>query len=741
MQKFDGPDVRTAEDPDTPPFTAEIWVKGVQTKDQLSLWCHKYDCTSLTNMKTDSAHYDSYYPPNSKLKINLVRKCQFADDKKRQPPPPPKTDKKRKRENKRTKCPGTISLTIYKEGKGKVGGYDMLVKLKFQHNLAIECADALRYRCPLPSVKEEFIKLFKCGHSPASALYTYKVDLLKTHGSDYYKVAGDGAYLPDKYRVRYWYNKEFEKAYGTCKEDDMIQRLIQQGKEYDENYGNGDNCVKVDEFNKQIIVVILTPMMKRYHGTREAADIMGIDSGRSFDRHNVAIWHLTSKSYTMSVPLGLMITTSESAEVLAHGLEIYKSMLPVDSFGGRGSDLGPRIVMRDDSSAENAAIAQTWPNAKQLQCIFHVLQAIWRWLWDSDNHISKQHRPYLLCLFRDIMYDTENDINENVKKFKKDKIVKKYQNYKKYVEEQWFSVSHQWALVYRINLPMHGMNTNNITEAAVKISKEQVFQRIKTFNIPQTLDFILTRFELFYEIKMTLVASNRSGDFYMRRGYINDPRKGLKTDSVECIGENEHTVPSETTAGKMYKVNLQLGYCECPVGKWGGPCKHQDVAAYASQKDAPNSLPMNCPKARKKIFYLATGNDTISENWFRGLKDNENEPVHDQGSPNEDTSQSQDINVEDKISTPVESRTQVVNDAEMEDEEDRYSEIDKMLDEVVNDIAQLCRKDKDSIASVKKLCDTYMNKLPYPIAKRSALRTFGKDANVRIPRKHYGTKI
>ena len=34
-----------------------------------------------------------------------------------------------------------------------------------------------------------------------------------------------------------------------------------------------------------------------------------------------------------------------------------------------------------------------------------------------------------------------------------------------------------------------------------------------------------------------------------------------------------------------------------------------------------------------------------------------------------------------------------------------------------------------------------MNKLPYPIAKRSALHTFGKDVNVRIPRKHYGTKI
>ena len=77
----------------------------------------------------------------------------------------------------------------------------------------------------------------------------------------------------------------------------------------------------------------------------------------------------------------------------------------------------------------------------------------------------------------------------------------KYTNYKAYIEQQWFSVSHQWALVYRLKLPLHGMNTNNVTKAAVKLSKEQIFQRIKAFNISQTLDFILTRFDLIYEMK------------------------------------------------------------------------------------------------------------------------------------------------------------------------------------------------------------------------------------------------
>lgn len=742
MEKFDGPDTREEADVDTPPFSAKIWVKAVQSKEELKTWCEKFDNSSLTIMSISKSKYT--FPLKSGLIAKVSRTCRFATARKRKPNPPPESGKTRKRENNRTGCPASMVLTIYKEG--KIGGFHLLVDLEFRHDHPIECADALRHRPSFPFVKEEFISLFKCGHSPSSALYTYKVDLLKRHGANYYKVAGDGAYLPDRYRVRYWYSQEFTKAYGTCNEDDMIQRLIQQGKDYDENFGEGGNCVKVEVHENQIIVVILTPLMKRYHTTKEAADIVGIDSGRSYDRHNVAIWHITTKSYTMSVPLGLMITTSESAAILTKALEIYKSMLPSESFGGKGRDIGPEIVMRDDSAAENAAISQVWPNTKQLQCIFHVLQAVWRWLWDSDNQIAKADRPYLLCLFRDIMYDIENDIKENMKNFKKDKLVMKYKNYKKYIEEQWFSVSHQWALVYRLKLPLHGMNTNNATEAAIKLSKEQVFQRIKAFNIPQTLDFILTRFDLFYEIKMTLVASNRSGGFHkLGRGYINDGKKGIRADSVQNIGDEEYTVPSETTSGKIYRVNLNIGYCECPVGKWGGPCKHQDVAAYASRTDTPNSIPVNCPKTRQKIHYLATGNTTVKESWWRQKTskpdirevENTSTPTNNEAVERAVDSEQQD---EDEYTLPP-TADENGSSTESGNSEREYSELDKLLDEVVTDIKSQYRKDKSFMPSVRKFCQTYKYKLKYPIARRSALHTFGNAANVRIPRKKFGTKI
>uniref|UniRef100_A0A6G5AGM2 Putative mule transposase domain protein n=1 Tax=Rhipicephalus microplus TaxID=6941 RepID=A0A6G5AGM2_RHIMP len=51
----------------------------------------------------------------------------------------------------------------------------------------------------------------------------------------------------------------------------------------------------------------------------------------------------------------------------------------------------PQVLMSDNSSAEKAALQQTWPSARQLLCHFHVAQAEWRWL-TSHNSVDKDQR-------------------------------------------------------------------------------------------------------------------------------------------------------------------------------------------------------------------------------------------------------------------------------------------------------------------------------------------------------------
>ena len=68
-------------------------------------------------------------------------------------------------------------------------------------------------------------------------------------------------------------------------------------------------------------------------------------------------------------------------------------------FGGRGA-AGPRVIMTDDSTSERNALGAVWPEARLLLCIFHVLQAAWRWLFSQKNGIRQQVN---VCLSFNVM--------------------------------------------------------------------------------------------------------------------------------------------------------------------------------------------------------------------------------------------------------------------------------------------------------------------------------------------------
>jgi len=50
---------------------------------------------------------------------------------------------------------------------------------------------------------------------------------------------------------------------------------------------------------------------------------------------------------------------------------------------------------RQYSSAEINALKHNWPNSKHLLCVFNILQAVWRWLWETKNKIPKENEKIL----------------------------------------------------------------------------------------------------------------------------------------------------------------------------------------------------------------------------------------------------------------------------------------------------------------------------------------------------------
>ena len=64
--------------------------------------------------------------------------------------------------------------------------------------------------------------------------------------------------------------------------------------------------------------------------------------------------------------------------------------------GEKDQMMAPRLFMADDDAAEKGALQNQWPDSTQLLCIFHFLQAMWRWLWDSKHEIKKDDRKYVV---------------------------------------------------------------------------------------------------------------------------------------------------------------------------------------------------------------------------------------------------------------------------------------------------------------------------------------------------------
>ncbi|KAF0771860.1 SWIM-type domain-containing protein [Aphis craccivora] len=112
------------------------------------------------------------------------------------------------------------------------------------------------------------------------------------------------------------------------------------------------------------------------HDLPLAKDIVSVDSTSSCDPENHCITFLLTPCAAGAATLG-------------------------NAFDGKGF---PTIFLTDNSDAE-IALNAVWPNSKSLLCIFHILQDLWRWLWDEIGsmyskwcrYVTVEHWTYKEC--------------------------------------------------------------------------------------------------------------------------------------------------------------------------------------------------------------------------------------------------------------------------------------------------------------------------------------------------------
>ena len=104
-------------------------------------------------------------------------------------------------------------------------------------------------------------------------------------------------------------------------------------------------------------------------------------------------------------------------------------------------------------------------------------------------------------------------------------------------------------------------------------------------------------------------------------GFKLPPESVLEVVSEKIVdsGGNMYIVPSFTDPDVIYYVDMDLGICECSVGKDGSPCKHQFIT-WKKHLKGTNFLPFLNPEERKQYSYLAIGK-TLPDSYYEGLHD------------------------------------------------------------------------------------------------------------------------
>nr|XP_054770098.1 uncharacterized protein LOC129277934 isoform X2 [Lytechinus pictus] len=479
--------------------------------------------------------------------------------------------------------------------------YPAEIRLSYIHNHPIMCADALKFRDVSEEAKEELISLFKRKYGPTQAIDMMKYELQLKHGANYLLKAADRAVCPDVQFAHRLYRKVFQEEFGESTGEGMLHSLRTYISHY--NTQAGSECMALDiTSDNKVVMAICTPLMKRVHEeVKHASELVFIDASSNMDRYGCSVFLLLTHSCAGGLPLGVLITSSEAEGVIEAALKLYRSLLPQKSFGGRGVQ-GPALIMTDDSAAEQNALSHVFPASQTLLCVFHVLQATWRWLWNGKNQIPKEQRPNHLQHLKRLIYAcTEEELEELYQESLQDTTLS--DKFKEHLTG-YYGRKEKWAIACRLDLQVRGNNTNNFCEAAMRVLKDKILERTKAFSIPQLADYMSTFLDDYYQQRLIDVANGRLQNVIASRYMPQE--KSIKLQDIRQLSDSQFIVTSQTSQDRGYDVNMELGHCSCHAGKTGAPCKHQAAVVRHFSVSSTNFVPVNDPQSRLLLYKIAT---------------------------------------------------------------------------------------------------------------------------------------
>ena len=175
------------------------------------------------------------------------------------------------------------------------------------------------------------------------------------------------------------------------------------------------------------------------------------------------------------LPLAIFLTSDEREETLKNALCLVKECPPDWAIYNRGKDIGPELIITDHNEEEKSAINHMWPTCTLLLCLFHLLPAVWKWLFDKENYIEKRDRPIIISLIKDTAYEKDK---ESMKFLHNDMvngtIVSKYPNFINYFRKNIWSCKEVWCVAHHNSLSICGNLPQNYIELQFFVLKYEI---------------------------------------------------------------------------------------------------------------------------------------------------------------------------------------------------------------------------------------------------------------------------
>uniref|UniRef100_T1IVH7 SWIM-type domain-containing protein n=1 Tax=Strigamia maritima TaxID=126957 RepID=T1IVH7_STRMM len=511
-----------------------------------------------------------------------------------------------KTNSKNTKCSSRLIIKMKRPYPGQEF-HVTNIELDFVHNHKMTTNDILRFRKPEPKIVEKFKNLYSLGHSPNSALHAHMLDLMLEHPENFLSIVNDPSIVPDQRRIHY-IKSIFQRESSVTSVDD-IDVLKRLGSELSKQGGQ----MEVIKDGDQFAVAIVTPLMTRVSMTEAAGNVVFVNPGKGVDK--TKIYLITTKSSIGELPLGAVVSSVDDETLLLSAFTCWKHLLPENGFGGRGSMRGPRVIVVENNGVEENALRRVWPDVQILYCTLHVLENVWRLLWDGKHISTRETRLHSMNFLKKIAFsETEEIMEETFLLLESDSSTADHPGFCQQINKL-YKCKYLWAVCYRRE--QFCREFKKFSYSTLKIIKDIIFKRNKSFSIVQIVDFLIKRLELHYIKRLEAGAVNKSdGGFHFRHPYLTS---FFSDENISKLGNEIYNVESLDSS---FVVDVNLGVCSCSNATVVGVCKH--IYAVLQTRDVSLNVSEALDvKERAHLYWLAHG--TLPNNFVLITNNLENE--------------------------------------------------------------------------------------------------------------------